>query len=768
MKQKYIILTCALCLTFFASIPSRAQITIASDNASNYTTWTNGSSGGTGFTAWDLWTQNTDASHFAGHFLGNSVSQGFGDISVAGQAFGMYGNPFYAAFPPQANAQRFLNNTGSTQVSGRSFLLPGQSFKMNVAVAFRNGYKGFDLLDQNFNLLFNFNVTNDLYTTSTSADLGWTYAQNSVFTLEVQQTDTNTYTVTLTRGSDVYQSGNRTGQFSGVKMYVGNTDPGNDLNNLFFNNMTLQRCAVTTTWDGTTWNNGLPNADKQVIFSGNYTSTGSLSACSVSVIGTAQVTISSGDIFTIENNINVAGTAALVFENNATLLQTNAAAINIGNIHYKRNSTPIRQYEYTYWSSPVSGQTLVGFSPNTNPNRYHTFDTAANNWVNEAPTNVMNAGKGYAIRVPDNFTATPQVFSGEFIGTPNNGNVTTGVVQYNPSILNYNLIGNPYPSAISVTSLIDNTTLGALYFWTHNSAINNNVFTNNDYAVRTRNTGTAAVTGGAIPGPYIAAGQGFFASSSATGNITFTNTMRVSGNNTQFFKSQQAAQNPPQFYYYHINATNTGGAFKQIAIGYEEGATNGYDFIQDAFATDGTPLKFYSLIGTTGFAIQGRAFPWTLNDQISLGYISTIADDYTFTLSDFDTFFAGVDIFVEDLSNGSFHNLKTSSYTFSTLAGTFDNRFKVHYEDLTLSRNEFEQANDAVIVLTHSNDIEIRTSLSSLANIEVFDVLGRTVYEHKGTGETTYTLLKNNTSNQPMILKITLANGQTVTRKLVF
>ena len=60
----------------------------------------------------------------------------------------------------------------------------------------------------------------------------------------------------------------------------------------------------------------------------------------------------------------------------------------------------------------------------------------------------------------------------------------------------YNFISNPYPSAIDVVTLIDNTDLGTLYFWTHNTAIVANVFTTDDYAVRTITTGTAAVSGG--------------------------------------------------------------------------------------------------------------------------------------------------------------------------------------------------------------------------------------------------------------------------------
>jgi len=427
---------------------------------------------------------------------------------------------------------------------------------------------------------------------------------------------------------------------------------------------------------------------------------------------------------------------------------------------------PIRQYDYTYWSSPVAGQTFVGYSPNTDSDRYHSFNTVANSWVNENPTNVMQQAKGYAIRVPDTFDpTTPQIFNGEFIGVPNNGDKTTNVVLFNPGLLNYNLLGNPYPSAISVHTLIDNSTLGTLYLWTHNTGITSNVFTSNDYAVRTRNTGTAALSGGAIPEAYIAAGQGFFASSSATGNITFTNNMRVANNNSQFFKN---ALLDPQYYYFRINVTNTGGAFKQIALGYEEGATNGYDFVQDAYATPGTPLKFYSLIGTDGFAIQGRAFPWTVNDQISLGYVSTIAGDYEIALNDYDTFFTSQDIFIEDTNSGTFHNLKVSPYTFTTAIGTFDNRFKVHYVDLSLSANEYAVSANSVYVFSNNGEIAVNSTSEKIKSVQVYDVLGRLIFTKENINNNKFSINSIAQRNQALIIKAQLENNQVISKKLIF
>lgn len=743
------------------------QTTLFSDNASNYGTWTNGSNSGTGFSTWDLWTQNTDGTHFAGHFLGSSSAQGFGNIDSSGSSFSMYANP--GGTFVQANSQRFINNTGSPAVGGRQYLLPGQTFKIDLAIAFRNGYKGIDLMDQNFGLLFNFNAGSDIYSTTTNADLGWAYDQTSIFQLQVNQTDVNSYEVIITRGSDVYFSGIRTGQFSGFKFYVGNTDGGNDLNNLHVNNLVVQKCAMTTTWDGTAWDKGEPNANKNVVFTGNYSSSTDFTACSISVTNNAVVTINSNHTLSVENGVNVDAGSNLVFENNASLLQANVSAVNTGNISFKRNATPMIQYQYTYWGSPVAGQVLNMFSPLTSSSRFYSYNgnPAVNTWVTENSNNAMLAGKGYAIMAPQNYTTTPQIFNGEFIGTPNNGNVPVNVEAFNPMLLNYNFLANPYPSAIDVVALFDNTNLGTLYFWTHNSAISSNVFTTDDYAIRTRTTGTAAVTGGTIPGIYIASGQGFFASAGTTTSINFTNAMRVAGNNAQFYR---AALDLPLNYYFHLNMTNTLGAFKQIALGYQEDATNDYDFGSDALASTEGAIRFYSLINSSslGFGIQARAYPWLISDVIPLGYTTTQAGTFDIAIDHFDTFFTDKDIFLEDTSNGTFHNLKNSAFTFTTAIGTFDTRFKIHYEDTSLSNDDFVGNENSVYVFKSNNQPKIVSTKSNITTVIVYDMLGRVVFSKDKVNASEVVLSELTQNNQALIIKTTLENNVTVAKKFVF
>ena len=531
----------------------------------------------------------------------------------------------------------------------------------------------------------------------------------------------------------------------------------------FFLLLTITINAQTTTWDGSSWNNGIPNSTTDAIFTGNFTSSGDISAKSVTINNNSIITISSGDTFTIQDNINVNSGSSFIFENNASLLQINASAINTGNITYRRNSTPIRQFEYTYWSAPVTGQTLAGFSPLTAPDRYYSFDINTNNWFVENPNNTMQSGKGYAIRVPNNYTSTPQIYNGEFTGVPNNGNISASVVTYNPALLNYSLIGNPYPSAISVANLIDNSTLGTLYFWTHNTAINSNVFSTADYAIRTRNSGIAAISGGAVPGAYIAAGEGFFASSSTTGNITFTNAMRVAGNNSQFFKNTQA---DPLFYYYWLNMTNAGGAFKQISIGYEQGATNGYDFGIDAAPSPGTYITFYSMIDTGTYAIQGRSYPWNQDDVIPLGYNCTIADTFQIAIDHNDAFFVDKDIFLEDTDSNTFHNLKTGPYSFTSAIGTFNNRFKIRYTNPTLATDNNTVNPNTVYVYKEENNLTINSSVEEINTIQVYDLLGRTLLEKANINKNKAIINVLSQENQTLLVKIKLKNNQVLTRKL--
>lgn len=207
--------------------PSVSQIITNTDNAANYggvgePEWTNSANAGTGFGAWNLFTTG-----LGGRFLGSSASQGFGDIDTAGQSFGMFGNPSGDNY---SNAERGFS----------SALSVGDTFSINLSVAFRNGNKGISLFSGGFapaNEVWNFNVGGDNYTAG-GTNLGWAYSQTSIFNLLATQTSSDSYSISLTRGIDTYSTNvSGLGGLSGFRLYVGSTAAGNDLNNLFANNL---------------------------------------------------------------------------------------------------------------------------------------------------------------------------------------------------------------------------------------------------------------------------------------------------------------------------------------------------------------------------------------------------------------------------------------------------------------------------------------------------------------------------------------------------
>ncbi|WP_157495000.1 hypothetical protein, partial [Flavobacterium sp. KJJ] len=339
-------------------------------------------------------------------------------------------------------------------------------------------------------------------------------------------------------------------------------------------------------WNGTTWSYGAdPTINDAVDFRGNFTLDQDVNACSCTVSNSANVVIKSKRTLTVTNGVFVVS-GTLTFEDSANLMQTTTSnSLNTGNITYKRNSVDIRQADYVYWSTPVKAQTLGGVSPLTLSDKYLSWENTK--WVANPSTSFMTAGKGYIIRGPETFSNTVRTpYTASFIGVPNNGTIAGETAV--PST--YYLIGNPYPSALSADDFINANLflVGTMYFWTHNTPVvlgPSYKYNSDDYATYNLSGGAGtqkAPSGGAagtninVPSGYIAAGQSFFMGAKAAGSISFANSMRRAGNNNgQFFKpagtSKTADLEKNRVW---LDMTNEEGAFKQILVGYIEGATN--------------------------------------------------------------------------------------------------------------------------------------------------------------------------------------------------
>jgi hypothetical protein len=534
---------------------------------------------------------------------------------------------------------------------------------------------------------------------------------------------------------------------------------------------------TSTTWNGTGWSNGLPTATKNVIINSASSQpfTADASACSLTINSSTPVIIPSGVTITVTNSVTSNG--QLIFQNNSSLMQgTNA--VNTGNITYKRIAPKIRQADFVYWSTPVSPQTLFNVSQLTMFDKF--FYNNAPGWIAINSSSVMEIGKGYIIRGPETYSNTVKAdYEASFIGVPNNGDYSTPSL----TVARYHLIGNPYPSALSVDRLIDGNTVlnGAVYLWTHNTSVNpvgNYNYNPNDYAAYNRlgSVGTVASTGNASnpsekPTGFIGAGQAFFVSTKLAGPVNFTNSMREAGtNNSQFFKSsgtsKEAAVEKDRVW---LNLISGEGAFKQLLVGYTEGATNGYENRYDAVTMDGNPyMDFYSMINANKFTIQGRALPFVDTDIVPLGYRTSVAGSLTIAIDEVDGKMSNQAIYIEDKLTGTVQDLRYSNYTFKSEIGTFSDRLVLKYTNKTLGTGDFENIEDGILVSVKNKVINVISSKENIKEVTVYDITGKQLYNKKKVGSTELQIQNLQSSNQVLLVKITLANDFITTRKVIF
>ncbi|POY39773.1 hypothetical protein C3L50_08045 [Flavobacterium alvei] len=548
---------------------------------------------------------------------------------------------------------------------------------------------------------------------------------------------------------------------------------------------------VTNTWTGA-WSQGIPTVNQKIVFAANYSSTGNVTACSC-MITSGAVTFNANDTLTLTNELKITA-GSLTFENTASLVQINDAAINSGNIIYKRNTSSVRISDYTYWSSPVANQNLA-ISPAYTSGMFYSFNDFATpeSWKSESASTIMTVGKGYIIRGQQIGSPTPppppSFYQATFTGTPHNGNKS---IVIGPTG-NSNLLGNPYPSAIDANKFLSaNSTVieGTIYFWTHNTAIQlaSNItngtagsgafaYTSDDYASY-NGTGGVAVSGGIIPTGEIAAGQAFFTTSKATGgSVAFNNAMRLSSggailDNSQFFKIKNTKGKTAQIEKNRIwlNLTNAKGAFKQTLVGYIDGATNDIDNAFDGESFDGQEfIDFYSVNQGKNLTIQGRALPFSENDEVPLGFRSTIESPFTISIDQVDGSMTNQKIFIEDKLTNTITELNAGNYTFSTVAGTFNDRFVLRYTNgKTLGTDTVTTQKNKVVVSVKNKQIKINSLSETINKVVIFDLLGRQIYQNNKVDSNEFLTTDFSSSHQALIVKTTLQNGELVTNKIIF
>lgn len=552
--------------------------------------------------------------------------------------------------------------------------------------------------------------------------------------------------------------------------------------------------APINNFNGTTWTAGAPdaNSDRQLtITGGTPTLAANAKACGCTV-SAGTFTIGNGATLHVDGALKVAPSADLIVDNGGSLVQIDPTAANTGQITVRRNSQPMVAYDFTYWSSPVQGQPLGSFSPHTMFDKMYKWNPTTQAWVIEPLTNTFTPGVGYIIRAPQAtypgatytgsingpYTGT-YIHNGIFKGAANNGNITAPITLGTNKT---NMIANPYPSPLDLNEFYDANSDkidGTFMFWSHNTPITGQQYTPADFAYYNRTGGLATSPNGILPTKNLAIGQSVVVKAKtgtavAPSTVIYKNSMRRDANvPAPFFRTNSNVSvdaNASSENRYWLNLT-TATAFKQVLVGYMNGATNNYDNAYDGDAVAGASISFYSIADGHQLAIQGRA-AFNVNDQVPLGFVTNATGTHRIELANSEGVFGSQQIFLEDKLTNVTHNLKEGGYDFSSAAGTFNDRFVLKYVGLTsnlgvVNNNITESAAD-FIAFKQATDLVISAGATDIDFVKVYDLSGRMLLQQKANNANDVVISNPNWASQVLIVQMHTADKIVLTKKVVF
>ncbi|QBZ97668.1 GEVED domain-containing protein [Flavobacterium sangjuense] len=492
------------------------------------------------------------------------------------------------------------------------------------------------------------------------------------------------------------------------------------------------------------------------------------------------LTVNSDNNITITDEVTVSSGGLFDIKNSASLIQTNNTALNNGSIKMTRTTRAMTRWAYVYAGSPVAENAFSQIPSQFDLKYRWTSGTMNGAWVGLTS---LTSGEGFIARVRNiaPFSTGTGTIDFVYTGTPKNGIVNVNVDSYNSSSMvagNTVLLANPYPSAVDCKKFLEynvagksNSELGGtLFFWTSVTLYNGSgPYSMTDYGSWNLVGGTGSMPASAPsdlslkPNGKIAAGQGFFAQAFADGQIHFDNIMREPDFNSQFFKNSNTTHSEENSRIWLNLYSDT--TFRQMLVGYVDGATNGHDRLYDGDAFTNNEINIYSLLDNRKLVIQGKALPFDENDIIPLGYKITNAGNYSINIDELDGIFSGnQNVYLRDKLLTIDHNIKQSPYTFTTTAGTFDDRFELVFVSNALGTNNPSEINTFATISNHQIRIE---SSEFIKKISLYDITGKLINNYSLTEYKKQFSDAFNYPNGIYIAKITLDNDMVVTKKII-
>ncbi|KAF0194400.1 MAG: hypothetical protein FD166_3525 [Bacteroidetes bacterium] len=421
--------------------------------------------------------------------------------------------------------------------------------------------------------------------------------------------------------------------------------------------VTVAPAAPVSVWNGTgnwttvaNWSNGIPGSvTNATIATGTVT---------VNVPSFAAVlTVEANAALTLSNliSLNVSG---FVLNSSANNNATGSYINNGGTLTVNGNSSVKRWLsggQHHFISNPLrSTVELSSILAPGNPGWIYRYDEPTLAWVNM--WNLLedvNVSYGYCL----NYTNIQMLSFNSTNVDPFNPNATVAPTVTRTGTNGWNLVGNPFPSAINW--------LGT--GWTKTN-LDNGIYFYNGTGYSSYVNGVGA-NGGT---QFIPSGQGFFVHANAANpRLTIPKASAVHNNQT-YYKGDEQIDNILRL------TLNGAGYNDETIIRFDTDATSSFDTDFDAY-------KLMSLNTEVGQIYSKGDVEYSINAQTALtsgleipvSVMIGVDGEYTINASELNSFSGNVAVFLEDSELNTVVNLReTPVYTFNAVAGASD-RFKV-------------------------------------------------------------------------------------------
>lgn len=375
-----------------------------------------------------------------------------------------------------------------------------------------------------------------------------------------------------------------------------------------------------------------------------------------------------------------------------------------------------------------------------------TTGAASNGWTD--PSSINNniaTGVGFEVFVRGTRTLTnpylnwtePDNVTIDYTGVLNKGDITK-TLSYtntnNSTADGFNLVGNPYASAIDFES--GNLTKNNIQnkFWSYNP--NTGLYGIYD---ATLHTGTNSIT------QYIASSQGFFVKATATNPfITFKETCKSDNPGNNYFKSNSSSQNVLPIL--KIGISNDSSFTDETLLVFDENASALGEDEHDAYKWFNDALNIYTLSSDQiNLNIDARNTPRAI-DTIKLAVYSyngseIMSTHHQINFSGLESLAASTDVVLWDKYLNTYTNCKVyNQYDFmitSDNASYGKNRFVLLIGDVNIGLSTNQNLTNIVLYPNPAKNIIHLNTSNSLENKEIsysiFDQSGRIVLEGGNT-----------------------------------